>query len=222
MTAGRSKVGGAGLSGPAGGGWGTTSGRLAFCGRPEQPGIATDDPQLIDWSAKVTTPDQRRLEDALEGLVDAGSRILHIGVGNSGLAARLAPCVQIVVGVTVSRAERAHAEALGIPNYRVHVVNKYGRHLCSTVDGHYDYIVDNNLASFVCCAYHLVWMFDNYLGCLKPRGRILTDRSGMSWTADGNSAWQLSYDDLEQIAGRFGLTSSAIGEHVVALERDRG
>jgi len=80
--------------------------------------------------------------------------MLHVGVGNSKLAQRFASRARRLDGLTVHQNEKTHADALGIPNYTVYVLNKYSPEFVSVLTKPYDVIIDNNLASFACCQYH--------------------------------------------------------------------
>jgi hypothetical protein len=191
---------------------------LEICGRLDHPGLATDTQRWIDHTGLDTTVDQARIEDALEGMpLDDGQQILHVGVGNSRLAQRFAPRAQLVVGLSVWGPEKTLADSLHIANYTVHVLSKYSREFLLTIEHRYDYIIDNNLASFACCKYHFYRMLDNYLWCLRPGGRILTDQRGMDWTVEDDPRWQLTYDDLVALGQRFGVEAAAITDTVYEI-----
>jgi hypothetical protein len=49
----------------------------------------SSDPALRNWSQKWTTPDQLRIERYIDRFDLRSKRILHIGIGNSGLARRV-------------------------------------------------------------------------------------------------------------------------------------
>jgi hypothetical protein len=121
--------------------------------------------------------------------------------------------------LTVSEAEFVAAEALSLENYKVRLVNKYIPGLHGTLGHEYTYnlIVDNNLASFACCLEHVNSMFENYRWCLDVAGWILTDRTGMDWTVDANAEWQLSPEELAEIARPFGFTTHRLGDQVYGL-----
>ena len=190
------------------------------CGRLHHPGLATDVQRWIDHTGLDTTVDQARIEDALDGMGPAAAQqILHVGVGNSRLAERFAPRVRLVDGLTVWAPEKTFADALRIPNYTVHFVSKYSREFLLTIEHDYDYVVDNNLASFACCKYHFHRMLDNYLWCLRPGGRILTDQRGMDWTVEDDPRWQLTYDDLVALGERFPLRAARVTDTVYELRR---
>ena len=187
------------------------------CAKLDHPGLATDMPIWVDHTRDETTVDQARIEDVLEGMELAGRAILHVGVGNSGLAKRFAPLVELIDGLTVSEPEKAFADALEIPNYTVYVLNKYSREFLLHIDNRYDYVVDNNLASFACCKYHFFRMLDNYLWCMKPGARILTDQRGMDWTVEDDPNWRLSYDDLVGLEELLPVTAGALTDTVYEL-----
>ena len=190
---------------------------LELCGNLDNPGLAIDQPLWVDHTRDETTVDQARIEDALEAMVLDGARLLHVGVGNSGLARRFAGRTRLIDGLTVSDAEKAVADSLAIPNYTVHLLSKYGRQFLQCVANRYDYIVDNNLASYACCKYHFHRMLDNYLWCLRPGGRILTDQRGMDFTVEQDPQWQLTYDDLVRLGERFPLVAGAVTDTVYEL-----
>ncbi len=192
--------------------------RLSFCGQMERPGIAHENLFEIDYSTHETSVDQQRIEDVLRGLPLARATLLHVGIGNSSLARRLADRVDWIDGVTVHANEKALADTLGLPNYRAYLINKYGGDLLG-LHGPYDYIIDNNLASFACCSYHFERMLTGYAALLDPGGRVMTDQRGMAWTADGNDAWKLTYKDLVALEEAFPLRALRITDTVYALER---
>ena len=70
-------------------------------------------------------------------------------------------------GITLSEAERDHGESLAIAGYHIRLMNKYGPDL-ETLDGGYDFIIDNNPASFCCCMFHLESMLERYAALLAP------------------------------------------------------
>ena len=187
------------------------------CGEFDHPGLATDMPIWVDHTRDETTVDQARIEDVLEGMELDGRAILHVGVGNSGLAKRFAPLVELIDGLKVSDPEKALADSLEIPNYSVHLLSKYSREFLLHIGNRYDYVVDNNLASFACCKYHFFRMLDNYLWCMKPGGRILTDQRGMDWTVEDDPNWRLSYDDLVGLEHILPLTAGALTDTVYEL-----
>ena len=195
-------------------------GCVEVCGTLDHPGLATDMPIWIDHTGLETTVDQARIEVALETLpLGRETQILHIGVGNSRFAERFAPRVRRVDGLTVCEPEKHLAGGLAIANYTVHLLSKYSREFLLEIEHRYDYIVDNNLASYACCKYHFHRMLDNYVWCLRPGGRVLTEQRGMDFTVEDDPRWKLSYDDLVAVGRRFGLRAGAVTDTVYELRR---
>ncbi len=188
------------------------------CGRLESPGVALDRDELVDFSTIATTPDQFRIEEALKTLDWKGRNILHVGVGNSQFAQAFSPDLNRLDGLTVSLNEKNRAEQLGIENYQVHLVSKYDRDLLRSVTGKYDFIIDNNLASFACCKFHFHQMMDMYLWILKPGGQILTDQGGMDWFFE-DPRWGLTYQDLVGMEKLFPMKVSKLTDTVYSLKR---
>jgi hypothetical protein len=191
---------------------------LEICRRLDHPGLATGIQRWIDHTGLDTTVDQALIEDALDAMRPRSEQqILHVGVGNSRFAERFAPRVRLIDGLTVWLPEKTFADGLTIDNYVVHFLSKYSREFMLTIEHEYDYIVDNNLASFACCKYHFHRMLDNYLWCLRPRGRILTEQHGMDWTVEDDPRWRLTYDDLVAVGERFGLRAGRVTDTVYEL-----
>jgi hypothetical protein len=128
------------------------------CGNLERPGVALDMPLWIEHSHLDTTVDQLRIEEALNGMEWRGKHILHVGVGNSRFAGRFSSEAALIDGITVCQSEVARAQSLGITNYTVYFLNKYGREFSLTLKNRYDFVIDNNLASYACCKYHFYRM----------------------------------------------------------------
>jgi hypothetical protein len=189
---------------------------LEVCGNLERPGVALDMPLWIEHAHLDTTVDQARIEDELQNLELRGANLLHIGVGNSRFAERFAPGAALIDGITVCQSEEERAHSLGIPNYTVYFLNKYGREFSGTIRNHYDFVIDNNLASYACCKYHFYRMLDNYLAVMKPGARILTDQRGMDFTVE-EKRWILSYRDLEALERKFPVRVSRVTDTVYAI-----
>src|SRR5262249_2720798 len=124
-----------------------------FCGNREQPWV-TRISEAVDWTQQETTRDQACIEAVLVPMTMTGASILHVGVGNSTFAQRFASRARRIDGLTVHQNEKTLADALGIPNYTVYVLNKYSPGFVSVITNTYELIIDNNLASFACCQYH--------------------------------------------------------------------
>jgi len=189
------------------------------CGR-DTPGVGHGNDNVMDLSARPTTEDQQRIEEALDRLLVSGDRVLHVGVGNSSLARRVHARAGAIAGLTLSAAELAHAQALAIPGYQVRLGNKYSRDL-DAVTGPFEFIIDNNPASFGCCLAHFEQMLAGYARLLAPGGRLLTDREGMHWCY-ANGPMRLRFAHLEAIAGTYPFRAERVDEHVFALRRREG
>jgi len=192
--------------------------KFEICGNLDTPGLAVNYKPYINYSQRETTCDQTRLETFLDTLDLAGKRILHIGIGNSSFAERFNNHDALIEGITISEEEYVHALSLGLDNYKVHTANKYSREFLLKFKQHqFDIIVDNNLASFACCKYHLYSMFDNYLWCLKPAGRILTDQRGMDWALLDPSLI-LDFAGLTELVANLPLKAIKMTPTVYALD----
>jgi hypothetical protein len=189
-----------------------------ICGEMENPGLALDMPIWVDHTKDETTVDQARIEAVLDRLDLVGKNILHVGVGNSKFARRFASRVHLIDGLTVSRNEKALADSLKIDNYTVYLLNKYSREFILTISHKYDFVMDNNLASFACCKYHFYLMLDNYLWSMRPGGQILTDQQGMDWVIE-DSRWVLTYEDLLALEKKIPVRASRMTETVFSIQK---
>jgi hypothetical protein len=191
---------------------------IEACAEMESPGLGLDRLDRLDFSRRDTTLDQMRIEAELEKMDIAGKAILHVGIGNSTLAARLESRVNRIDGVTLCPAEKAMADALKIRNYTVFLVNKYSGTFGLTIKRRYDIVVDNNLSNYACCRLHFHLMLDNYVRALKPNGQILTDQHGMDWIFEGHDR-RLSYRDLCKLEAHFPLKLSKLTETVYSMRK---
>jgi hypothetical protein len=187
----------------------------AFCGNREQPWV-TRISEAVDWTHQETTPDQARIEAALDTMTVTGASILHVGVGNSQFAQRFASRARRLDGLTVHQNEKTQADALRIPNYTVYVLNKYSPEFGAVLTKPYDFIIDNNLASFACCHYHFAVMFANYLRALTAHGQILTCQIGMDAYV-GAFGWVMTYADLVSLERQFPIHVSKMTDVVYAI-----
>jgi hypothetical protein len=159
----------------------------------------------FDWSAKHTTPDQFRIENELGRLQYAGTRTLHVGIGNSKFAERWHSEMAEVLGITIAPMEKRHADGLSLPNYSCFLMNKYDPAIACLTEG-LDFIVDNNPSFAACCKFHFFTMWNSYKMLLKPGGMVLTDTAGMEWVIPGGDLrWSLDDSDISWIADRFGF-----------------
>ncbi len=193
-----------------------------WCGKQDDAGV-NESPEWRDWTRQETTPDQQRIEDFLAEEEIRGSAILHVGVGNSSLASRFHRSAAAIDGITIEENEVRHAGALRFSNYRVFRANKYDSSLAHTLNRTYDLIVDNNPTTFCCCRRHLTTMLANYAGMLKPKGRVVTDKVGLSWASSPNDVrWGVSVPEWFALAAPFALTGIQYTDFVVGLRKDSG
>ena len=188
------------------------------CGLDITPGV-DEVPEWQVWVDKETTPDQLTIERYLDRVVSPTSSILHIGVGNSGLALRFASRVRRIVGTTIHSEEADCGHRLNLPNYQVAVVNKYSEEM-DKIAGPFDFIVDNNPSSFACCLLHFSQMMAYYGANLGDGGQILTARIGLGWAVTGNSVrWGMSSYDWCVVGDGLDLRVLECDPSVYALER---
>jgi hypothetical protein len=174
-----------------------------------------------DWTNRDTTPDQRRIEDALDRQEMHGMHLLHVGIGNSSLAERFRFRVAAIDGITIQLAEVLHARSLEITNYRPLIANKFAPDLPSVLGRQYDYIIDNNPTSFCCCRRHLSTMLSSYDVLLKPGGVIVTDKVGLGWSTTLNDpGWALTLDEFWALGKLYGWTNLAFTDFVVGLRKE--
>jgi len=191
----------------------------AFCGNREQPWVTLCS-EAVDWTQQATTRDQAHIEAVLDTMAVTGASILHVGVGNSRFAQRFTSRARRIDGLTVHQNEKTHADALGIPNYTVYVLNKYSPEFISVITNTYDFIIDNNLASFACCTYHFAVMCENYLRALTSGGQILTCQIGMD-AYHGYFGWVMTYADLVSLESKFPMHVSKMTDVVYAIAARR-
>ena len=188
------------------------------CGNLQDAGIIYSE-DLRDWSEKATTPDQARMERFIDRYDLRGSRILHVGIGNSGFARRFHARVGEIVGTTIDEPEIRVARALALPNYDAVIHNKYSGD-DGAITGHFDFILDNNPTSPCCCIRHLSDMVDFYVRKVGPDGQIVTDRLGLGWVPEeSNRRWSFDFDDLAAVAAAAGLKAFRGTRSVYILAR---
>ena len=191
----------------------------AFCGNREQPWVTLCS-EAVDWTQQATTRDQAHIEAVLDTMAVTGASILHVGVGNSRFAQRFASRACRIDGLTVHQNEKTQADALGLPNYTVYVLNKYSPEFGAVIANTYDFIIDNNLASFACCTYHFAVMCENYLRALTSHGQILTCQLGMDAYL-GAFGWVMTYADLVSLERQFPIHVSKMTDVVYAIAARR-
>lgn len=189
-----------------------------YCAQEEDPGLKSA-PQWRDWSHRLTTADQARIERFLEGRAIPAGSILHVGIGNSQLAHRFAGRAERIDGITVVREELDHAMSLGVSTYRPALLNKYAWFM-SSLRGPYDVIVDNNPMTFACCYIHLDRMFAQYVALLAPTGLLLTDQEGLGWVLGAAPPDQMvTYEDWQCVGRTYGLVAERQTDTVYSLRR---
>ena len=181
--------------------------------------MESSDPALRDWSEKWTTPDQLRIEKYIDQFDLRKKRILHIGVGNSGLARRFHGRAGEIVGTSLDEPEVQLARGLSFPNYRTVLHNKYsGR--SAEISGRFDFIVENNPTSACCCLRHLAELLGLLESKLAESGQIVTDRVGLAWIPQGaNPRWSFDFADLREVASAVGLIAWKINGNTYVLCR---
>ena len=188
------------------------------CGNRDNPGVVYNE-DIRDWSDKETTPDQRRIERYIDRYDLGGKRVLHIGIGDSGLAQRFHQRVNEIVGTTIDEPEMTVARSLALPCYSYVLHNKFSPWE-GVVEGKFDFILDNNPTSPCCCVRHLAELFDFYEAKLAEGGQIVTDRQGLRWVPQGaDPRWGLSFDDLALVAGVAGFSAFRMNKTVYVLSR---
>ena len=189
-----------------------------YCGNELNPGVL-DTAELRDWSDRPTSDDQYRIESYLDRLDLRTKRILHIGIGNSGLARRLHRRAVEIVGTSVDGPEISLARSLSLPNYMAVEHNKYAGP-SDEIPGHFDLIVDNNLTSSCCCISHLRRLFEFLDAKLSRDGQVITDSVGLAWIPQAaHPRWKFDIDDLTAAARMAGLMAFSVSPTVFVLSR---
>jgi len=127
--------------------------------------------------------------------------------------------VKEIVGTTVDEPEMKVARSLTLRNYRFILHNKFSSEN-DTIEGPFDFILDNNPTSPCCCFRHLAALFEFYADKLAPDGQIVTDHQGLEWVPeDSNQRWSFSFDDLAAVASLVGFTAYRANRNVYVLCR---
>ena len=188
------------------------------CGNETTPGT-DESPAHRDWSLRPTTLDQARIEKFIAPRLQPDSRILHVGIGNSGLARRFSGKVSEICGITISGREFDHAKSLGLPGYRPLLINKYSRAYVALADK-FDFIIDNNPSTFACCRAHFWRMMVASRDKLRPGGMIATDKGGLAHLASDApqlERWRFSPLDWLAVAQALGLKARREGNFVLTM-----
>lgn len=186
------------------------------CGVVHDPGVLFSE-ELGDWSQLGTSPDQTRIERYIDRFDLRDKRVLHIGIGNSGLARRFSRRVGEIVGTTIDDPEIRVATTTGLGNYAFVKHNKYSGDN-DVVPGRFDVIIDNNPTSPCCCMRHLEALFAFYVEKLAPNGIIVTDREGLEWIPDESPmGWSFDFEDLSAVAEAEGLRAFRVTRTVYLM-----
>jgi hypothetical protein len=172
---------------------------------------------LGSWRDVPVTFDQMRIERHLSEISLKDRRILHVGVGSSRVAAQFHARCQLIDGITVMEDEVSHAESLGIPNYRVYLMDKYGDSILG-LPNKYHYILDNNPSSYAPHRDAMQTMFARYLDLLEDGGAFVTDTLGMQHHRP--FAFPLHDDDLMALERRLPVTYVKVNRTVRALVKN--
>lgn len=173
-----------------------------------------------DWSERPTTADQSKIEAVIEGKDLQDKALLHVGVGNSGLAQRFCARAKLIDGISIQQAEITKAQAMKLNNYRAILCNKFSIDLAEKLGNNYDLIIDNNPSAFACCRKHFYTMVKSYVRLLKPGGEIITDELGLGWsTTENDPKWRLTPEDWIKIGTFFDLQPVRYNKTVLGLRR---
>lgn len=168
---------------------------------------------LFDYSDCPPSDDQQDINDWLATQPTNGSAILHMGAGNSSVA-KLCPDAHSILAVTVAPKEKQYGDSLALSNYQVFYENKHSESFEAFIaDRKFDYILDNNLASFVCCQKHFLRYISALVASLNDGGVLVTHWLGMQWVldlglVDTETCWLLDEPKLSHLAECFDLSLS--------------
>jgi hypothetical protein len=178
-----------------------------------------------DSSKRPASIDQLLIEAAIRKVPLQAYNILHVGTGSPALAIGLSALCRHVTGVT-PREESGRPTAVGLAPRNYHGVscNKYSQVFRKKLPlDAYDIIVDNNIASYACCQYHLNKLMEDYSSLLGPTGWLVTTQQGMECSAS-SKYWRLSEADLACLGGDVGLcvAKTAYGVYTLRKRQEPG
>ena len=188
--------------------------------------IESPESRLVDYSLNQVTPDQEELNAWLVRQPIHGASILHVGAGNSSVARLVASRARWITSVTVSKNEKHLADSLALANYSCALINKYSTSFVHSLEvTPYDFILDNNLASFVCCQTHFETYMRGLVSLMAEDGILATHWLGMQWICEADafrvdSAWRLDSHKLGIIADAFHLTSERHGDIFILKRKE--
>jgi N-terminal domain of galactosyltransferase len=177
--------------------------------------------QAAGSDTRPATIGELLLEAELKKSSLANCTLLHVGIGNSRLAARLSSCCRHITGVTIEETEQAKAAGLDFENYRPVVCDKYSAEfrIRLPLDA-YDVIVDSSLFSEQCCQRHWKALMQNYVELLASAGSLITARENLNGSTSG--VWTPTEDDLVCVAGQFGMCVTKTANGVYTLRKLQG
>ena len=119
----------------------------------------------------------------------AGTRLLHVGVGNCSFALEFGASLKEYVGITISLPEMELFEQKlsHFENVKAFLLNKYDPRSYGLLDGQFDIIVDTLLKSVACCDKHFDQMMMFFASKLPIGGMLITTETGLQWGWKGNT-----------------------------------
>ena len=188
-----------------------------YCGNEASAGIDDGD-QEGSWVLQATTADQQRMEDYLQPRCHRTSQLLHIGLGNSGLAQRFCHSVASIVGITIRQDEVDLGLSYAMDNYLPMLMNKYSMPFAAAFGPNFDFVLDNNPTSFCCCYLHFCRMMTTYRRVLRRGGAIVTDHIGLAWVTEvTHPKWSLDFADWARVGEALGLSANNVGGTIFTL-----
>ncbi len=135
-----------------------------------------------------------------------GKSVLFVGIGDSTLA-KLLYKHNDIDGITACWLEKEKAESMGIPNYKIYLLNKYHSSLEKYL-GSYDLVVDTNPGTYRCCNEHFKQYLETIFRHLKVGGQLISHIQGIDYESPKiqlkGSVAQLS-DMLHDLKIKFNL-----------------
>ena len=178
------------------------------------------DKKALGWETRPPSISELLLEADLLSSPLQDYNLLHVGIGNSRLAARLSARCRHITGIATDELEWTRGTRLGLANYQPVIVSQragdLGSHLPLKA---YDVIIASDSVSQMCCLRHAKQWMDNCLVLLAPEGRILTVCPDPLSASTSN--WAAKEDDLRYLAAEFDLGLAKTAYDVYVL-RSRG
>lgn len=182
---------------------------IEYCGHEPPLILYTDD----NWSHRPTTKDQKRIENVLGNYANKDAVWLHIGIGNSSLAKRIAHKIKKLDGLTVVMEEIQVAPR--ILNYFPVFMDKHSMALRSF--GSYDLIIDTTPSGHACCKKHLIDYLITIGIILKDNGVLLTDEVGLAWARTTSIGF--TPDDFAQLIKDYKLILTKGNNRLIEIRK---